>query len=402
MNNVMGGDFRFINIYFSDLILVVGGFMFDLSRCTVLVVDDTEANVDILLKTLDDEYEVVVAIDGKTALELINKNKPDIILLDIMMPGIDGYGVCERLKKNPKTENIPIIFITGRHEIESKTKGFELGAIDYITKPFEILEVKARVKTQLSLMLAKKELTNQNEILEEKVQELIKMNDLKNSFIGMLAHDLRSPLSVICGLTQIIHSKKGDIPPEKIEKHSTMIYSSSKRMLSLINNLLDVSMIESGHLKLDLKLNSLNKLVQERVELFEYQAKKKGIEIFRSFIEVEEFLFDQHYISQVVDNLVSNAIKFSEPNKNIYVSINYSDGKVKVSIKDEGPGISQSDQNNLYMPFGKLSAEPIGGENSTGLGLSIAKKVIETHKGTISVESELGKGTTFSFSLPIS
>ena len=132
--------------------------MKELSNCTVLVVDDTEANIDILVEALDSEYEVSVAMDGESALETVNTDPPDLILLDIMMPGIDGYEVCRRLKSEPKTSGIPIIFITAMSEIENKTKGLELGAVDYITKPFETTEVKARVKTHLSLMLANKKL----------------------------------------------------------------------------------------------------------------------------------------------------------------------------------------------------------------------------------------------------
>ncbi len=132
--------------------------MYELSKCTVLVVDDTDANIDILVAALDSEYEVSVAMEGEGALEAVNTDLPDLILLDIMMPGIDGYEVCRRLKSEPKTSGIPIIFITAMSEIENKTKGLELGAVDYITKPFEAMEVNARVKTHLSLMLANKKL----------------------------------------------------------------------------------------------------------------------------------------------------------------------------------------------------------------------------------------------------
>jgi DNA-binding response OmpR family regulator len=132
--------------------------MKELSNCTVLVVDDTEANIDILVAALDSEYEISVAMDGESTLEIVNTDPPDLILLDIMMPGIDGYEVCSRLKSKPETRGIPIIFITAMDEIENKTKGLELGAVDYITKPFETMEVKARVKTHLSLMIANKKL----------------------------------------------------------------------------------------------------------------------------------------------------------------------------------------------------------------------------------------------------
>lgn len=145
--------------------------MKDLSECSVLVVDDTEANVDILVEALGDIYDVSVAIDGESALEAVEENPPDIILLDIMMPGIDGYEVCRRLKQDPRFAKIPVVFLTAMTEVESKTKGFQLGAVDYVTKPFEIMEVQARVRTHLSLMLAGRELERQNEILEIKVAE---------------------------------------------------------------------------------------------------------------------------------------------------------------------------------------------------------------------------------------
>jgi putative two-component system response regulator len=144
--------------------------MKQLSECTVLIVDDTEANVDILVEALGEDYEITVAMDGPSALELAAEQAPDIILLDIMMPDMDGYEVCRRLKADAATADIPIIFLTAMTEIESKTKGFKLGAVDYVTKPFELLEVKARLRTHLALRLAQLELSRQNEILEIKVQ----------------------------------------------------------------------------------------------------------------------------------------------------------------------------------------------------------------------------------------
>ncbi len=171
--------------------------MYELSKCTVLVVDDTEANIDILVAALDSEYEVSVAMDGESALETVDTDPPDLILLDIMMPGMDGYEVCRRLKSEPETSGIPIVFITSMSEIQNKTRGFELGAVDYITKPFEVMEVKARVKTHLSLTLAKRELANQNIILEEKVR--IRTEALRQSIAARermeselrIAHDIQ-------------------------------------------------------------------------------------------------------------------------------------------------------------------------------------------------------------------
>ena len=145
--------------------------MSDLSQCTVLVVDDTEANLDMLVETLGNDHEVMAAVDGPSALEIAREETPDLILLDIVMPGMDGYDVCAKLKQDKTTADIPVIFLTSLAEVENKTRGFEAGAVDYVTKPFEALEVRARVRTHLSLTLAKRELAHQNEILEEKVKE---------------------------------------------------------------------------------------------------------------------------------------------------------------------------------------------------------------------------------------
>lgn len=145
-----------------------------LSECSVLIVDDTEENIDLLVDALGNDYELIVATDGAAALELIHREMPDLVLLDIMMPGMSGYDVCRELKANRVTEDIPIIFLTAMSDIESKTRAFEAGAIDYITKPFEILEVKARVQTHLSLQQARTELSLQKDVLEDKVQERTK------------------------------------------------------------------------------------------------------------------------------------------------------------------------------------------------------------------------------------
>lgn len=145
--------------------------MKNMENCTVLIVDDTPTNIDILVESLGDDYDLSVATDGAAALDQVKREKPDLILLDIMMPGMDGYDVCDRLKKDLVTADIPIIFLTALGEVKNKTRGFEIGGVDYITKPFEITEIKARVKTQLSLLMARRELAAQNEILENRVRE---------------------------------------------------------------------------------------------------------------------------------------------------------------------------------------------------------------------------------------
>ncbi len=368
---------------------------FDLSEKRVLLVDDNLADIDILKRTLKAEgYKIAFANNGKTALEIVEHKRPDLILMDILMPGIDGFETFSLLKERELTKEIPVIFITGKTNSTDIVRGFGLGGIDYIVKPYQCEEVCARVKTHLMLATAQKQLNEQN-------KELIKHNNLKNTFIGVAAHDLRNPLTAVCGLAQLMMMKPDDISTGEIKQYSEQIHLTGKRMLYLVNELLNVAEIESGHLKLDLQSCSLKNLILERIQLFEINAKQKGIEIDKSLDEIDDVFFDPNYISQVIDNLISNAIKFSEFNKKIFVTLRQEVLQARVCVEDEGPGISEKDKKSLFGFFKKLSAKPTGGENSTGLGLSISKRIVEEHGGTINAESEIGSGATFCFFLPI-
>lgn len=360
----------------------------------ILVVDDVPSNIGLLSEGLKGEYTIIAAKNGQMALErAFSENQPDLILLDINMPEMDGYQVCRSLKDDPNTRDIPVLFLSAMEEVQDKTKGFKLGAVDYITKPFDIMEVKARIETHLALVSAQKQLKIQN-------QRLAELNKLKNDFVGMAAHDLRQPLVIIGLVTQSIIKKIKDLSLKEVDEKLIRIRDSTKRMLALINNLLNVAVIESGNLELSIKPGSLKGLIRERLEMYEINARRKNIQIHTTLNEIENILFDHDYIAQVIDNLIANALKFSESNKNVYVSLVKDTSGAKVDIRDEGPGISEEDQAKLYGTFQKLSARPTGDEKSTGLGLSIVKKVLEAHKSELNVVSQLGKGTTFSFTLP--
>ncbi len=212
--------------------------MNELSNCTVLVVDDTEANIDILAEALDSEYEVSVAMDGESALEIVNSDPPDLILLDIMMPGIDGYEVCRRLKSEPKTSGIPIIFITAMSEIENKTKGLELGAVDYITKPFEAMEVKARIKTHLSLMLANKKLRSLSSQLSKYVSSEVIRSIMEGKTEAVIKSS-RKMLSVffsdIIGFT----AKTEHLEPEDMTRLLNRYFDKMESIIRKYNGTLD-------------------------------------------------------------------------------------------------------------------------------------------------------------------
>lgn len=371
------------------------------SEMKVLIVDDVPANIDILREVLKPEgYKFHVATNGETALKIAGEVHPDLILLDVMMPGMDGYETCTRLKKNDSTSAISIIFITSKNEVEDIVEGFKMGGVDYITKPFSQEEVRARVQTHLEIRRLNKLREKLIMELEEKNQHLAQLNETKNKFLGIAAHDLRNPLASIRGFSEIILNEKDDLTPEEGQEFMAIIHESSHHMLTLVNDLLDFSVIESGKLDLDLNMNSLEEMLHRRIRVNDFLFQNKKIKIHKEFSSIPEISVDANRISQVIDNLLSNAAKFSPSNSNIYIALTLKNNYANISIRDEGPGISPEDQGKLFKGFQKLAAKPTAGEKSTGLGLSIVKKMVDAHKGVLKVESQLGSGSTFSVLLP--
>lgn len=230
--------------------------------------------------------------------------------------------------------------------------------------------------------------------------KLAELNQIKNRFLGMTAHDLRNPIASIRGFSELFLTESfGTLTPEQKE-YMQMIYTTSDQMFSMVNDLLDVAVIESGNLDLKRQKGNLTSTVHERVRIIRPIAQKKSIEIHEQFSDYEEIYFDPQRIAQVVDNLVGNAIKFSPPNKQIYISSVQHGNMIGICVKDEGPGLSQNDKAKLCGNFQTLSAQPTGGEKSTGLGLAIVKKIIEAHGGMLQVEGNPGKGAAFSFFIP--
>jgi len=368
----------------------------------ILIVDDTPANLDVLKQTLAREgYRISLAPSGERALKIVPLLKPDLILLDVMMPGIDGYETCRRLKRDRAHADIPVIFITAKNETQDIVEGFNAGGIDYISKPFRHEEVLARVSTQSrirSLERARQRLTQD---LDARNKHLVELNDLKTRFLGMAAHDMRTPLASIGGFSQILIDGASQMAEPEKEDFLTRIRNLSRQMLGMINDLLDVTVIESGQLNLDLIERSLNETLLNRLPLFELLADKKNILIDAQLETLPPMPFDECRIHQVFDNLLGNAVKFSPAGSRIVVSLDAEGEFARVTVRDEGPGLCEADKNRLFDGFQKLNPRPTGGEKSTGLGLLIARKMVEAHGGKLTVESAPGKGSTFGFMLPL-
>ena len=360
----------------------------------ILIVDDNPANIQLLGNNLRQEgVNISIATDGKRAIKITEKKMPDLILLDIMMPGMDGFEVCTILKSQENTRDIPIIFLTAKVGSEDILRGFELGAVDYITKPFNSHELIARVNTHLKLKFYTDEIKDYN-------QQLELMDKEKNEFLGIAAHDLKNPIYNISMLSQLMLNE--DLSESEHKDFLTDIKNSTERMTKLIGDLLDINAIEQGKLKMNIEHEDFAMFFNSCVRQYEERAELKDINlIINNELESFQASSDKQIFHQILDNLVSNAIKFSPNGKTVTASFFADEDKMMLIVEDEGPGLSEDDKSKLFTKFARMSAQPTGNESSTGLGLSIVKKYVDALGGMIWVDSEPGDGAKFVYELPI-
>lgn len=363
----------------------------------ILIVDDVITNIKLAGAILKIEgFDIAYTTVSKESIEMIEKNDYDLVLLDIMMPEMDGFEVCEKIKENPKNADLPIIFISAKSEIDSVVKGFSLGAVDYVTKPFNSQELVMRIKTQLKIKKQRDELENQNKRLTE-------LNDIKNRFLGMAAHDLRNPMTTIKGYAEIILMSNISEDTESIESYVRHIMQATDATQHILTDLLDFSAIESGKYSFNFQEYNLIDILKENIKFNAMISKKKNISII-----LENLLDDTVYITtdkpkfdQILNNLISNAVKFSNRDTLITVKCTKLSKNYLISVKDQGQGIAEDEIDKLFEPFTKTSTRSTAGEKSTGLGLAIVKKLVEGLDGKIYVQSNLGEGSEFSVSLPV-
>jgi two-component system sensor histidine kinase/response regulator len=362
----------------------------------ILAVDDDRINLRIIGGILRSEgYEIAEAASGEQALEVYESFSPNLVLLDVMMPGIDGFTTCRTLKKKHGDKCAPVIFVTAKSEAEDVVMGFDAGGVDYLAKPFRPKEVVARIRTHLS----NQELVEQQKDL---VSQLSKANAAKDRFLGMCAHDLRNPLSSIRGLAELMDEDAlGPLTGEQKEVVRT-IHGASQSMLQLVNELLDVATIEAGHLKLEKAPTRIADIVERSVHLSKIEAAKKSTKVEMVHGESDPVVeVDVNKIRQVVDNLISNAVKYSPKGSIVTVLIHSNQEVAGFAVRDNGPGIPENERHKLFKDYGRLSTVPTGGEKSTGLGLAICRKIVEAHNGTIGANNITGRGAEFVVSLPL-
>ena len=370
----------------------------EIANKRILVVDDVEENTYIVSTILKSAgYTPIVANSGKQAIQLAEQQHPDLMLLDINMPEMNGYEVCKYFKEREVISDIPVVFLTVHADAESISKAFDVGAVDYLTKPFKKAELLARVRVHIALRQALETLEHQNEKLQ-------RLNDEKNEFLGIAAHDLKNPLNSIRGMAQMIVKRKTvELAEEEIDDMSHQIETQSNFMFEIITNLLDVNKIENGKLTLQMMPVELLMSLDNVVSRYQIPATKKNITLsFETEADSPQIYADPTLTIQILDNIVSNAVKYSPSEKRVWVRLveDATNKKVRVEVQDEGPGFSDEDKKKLFGKFARLSAKPTGGEHSTGLGLSIVKRLTEAMGANIWCESELGKGAKFVIEFP--
>ncbi len=367
-------------------------------RQTILVVDDTPENIDILAGILKTDYRVKVSLTGEKALKIANASPPpDLILLDVMMPEMDGYEVCRRLKDNKATRNIPVIFVTAKSEVEDETKGFSLGAVDYITKPISPPVVLARVKTHLELRNTQVEL----EIAREKAEDATRA---KSDFLAKMSHEIRTPLNGLVANLEFLTIS--NITNEQHEYVQSAQFCADA-LLGIIGDILDLSKIEAEKLEIEKAPMSVRDVVKEVRSIMLYRAQEKELHlpVFVDPDTPKTIRGDALRLRQILMNLVGNSVKFTEKG-GILISVkreNHQDGEpiLRFMVADSGAGFSPEKAETLFEAFSQEDESTTRVYGGTGLGLTICKKLVEMMGGEIHCEGIPDIGATFEFWIPI-
>lgn len=366
-----------------------------MSKATILLVDDEQNYLDLITDILTNkEFKVIYSLDGEMACRVAEKFLPDMILMDWEMPNMNGIEAIKVLKSQEKTADIPIIMASGAMtDVKNLETALEAGAVDFLKKPIESTELIARINVALKLSGSFKEIKRQKEILEDLHRE-------KDGLMGIVAHDLRTPLSQIKGLSDIISFEEN--LNESQLSDLKLIAKICESGFSLIKDLLDINSIQYQNSSVRLKPLYISKFMQQLVKNYEGNALKKNIQ-YQYHPPAEDFQIftDEDCVSRIMDNLISNAIKFTHPYKSVGIFLSMEEEFVKVIVKDEGQGLSDEEIPLMFKKFQRLSSKPTAGEHSTGLGLAIVKALVDKLEGQIQVKSKLGVGTEFTLFLPV-
>lgn len=355
---------------------------------SILVVDDNPANLGVLYQFLTRVgYRVLASQDGESALEMAEREQPDLILMDVMLPGEDGFAVCRRLQQNSKTDQIPVIFVTALTQVEDKLTGFEAGGVDYITKPFQREEVLARIGAHLTI--------------KKQAEELSRANASKDRFFSILAHDLRGPFGGLLNATELLATSAEAMSQSQVQEMARSVHGSAKQTYDLLEKLLEWSRLQNNTIRPEPSEFNLALAVRETAEIYETSLAEKSIALDLE-LEETEIRADRYMFETTVRNLLNNAIKFTPDGGHIRIESGVKHGEAWVSVVDDGMGMDQETVERLFDVGQSSRREGSRGETGSGLGLLLVSEYVEKNDGSIEVESEEGKGSAFTFTVPLS
>jgi two-component system sensor histidine kinase/response regulator len=383
----------------------------DAPNASILIVDDTPFNLRFLSDILNREgYATFTAPDGEQALRLAQTLPLDLVLLDIMMPGLSGYEVCGELKNNEETRDIPVIFLSALNQELDKVQAFAIGGVDYITKPFQVKEVLARIETHLTLRRLQKSMEEKNislqqeiaerklaeEALQRQAAELEARNTELDAFAHTVAHDLKTPLTAVVGFSDLLQKRYTQMPVEKLGETLTIISQNGRRMANIINEMLLLASVRQMN-EVPIAALDMESIVDDAKERLVDMFKEHAVQIDSPEVWPTAYGYGP-WIEEVWVNYLSNAVKYGGTPPHITVGATpQPPDMVRFWVRDNGNGLTEEDQTHLFTVFTRLGQTSVEGH---GLGLSIVQRIVTRLNGEVGVESIAGEGSTFFFTLP--